>query len=281
MLQWNKVTKLLALLLFITIAPTKAQELFVISEPASNMPAKSIAFRATSKMMNGNDFSHHSNTRFMQRSISEALFGLSRTAMVHVSAFGSNYAQNQFRFEGISLYSKFRLLSIDDVHQHFRLACFQQVSVIDQAFYTKEVNLNGDNTGVSGGFVATQLLHKLALSATAAYVHTLDNISDTKPEQIAAHSMNYTFSAGYLLLPFKYKSYNQPNVNLYVEFNGKNGLEKGQFSTLDIHPAIQLILKSYIRFDVGYRHQLYSTIDRSSTSGFLVRMEYNFFNAFK
>jgi hypothetical protein len=84
-----------------------------------------------------------------------------------------------------------------------------------------------------------------------------------------------------LLLPFHYKSYNQPNLNVYLEMQGRNSLSDYKTNIYELFPAVQLILKSYMRIDLGYRIQLKSNVTRIGTSGFLMRFEYNIFNAFQ
>lgn len=265
----------------LSINYVQAQELFVISEPASNMPAKALSVRFTDKLMNGHR--HNSNGKntqvFMQRFVPEIGIGLNKHFNIRCSAFLSNYYQNYFKFEGISMYLKYRFLSIDDLHKHFRMAAFSRVSVVDHAIYFREINLEGDNTGINTGIVATQLLHKLALSATIGHVYAMDNIGNELPDFVASHSLNYTFSAGFLLLPFHYKNYNQPNLNVYLELHGRNSLSDYGTQIYDLFPALQLILKSYMRLDLGYRYQIKSNVARNAYSGFLVRFEYNIFNA--
>ncbi|MFY8028960.1 MAG: hypothetical protein ACOVPB_07290, partial [Bacteroidia bacterium] len=76
---------------------------------------------------------------------------------------------------------------------------------------------------------------------------------------------------------FKYKNYNQTNVNIYVEFHGRNGLSEFESNIYDIFPAVQFILKSYMRIDMGYRYQIKSNAARNAYSGYLLRFEYNMF----
>jgi hypothetical protein len=92
-------------------------------------------------------------------------------------------------------------------------------------------------------------------------------------------AINYSFSAGYLLFPKEYTDYKQTNINIYTEFLGANTWDnKGCF--LDIAPAIQFIIKSIARIDIGYRTQLTGNTQRLANSYFLARVEYNFLNAF-
>lgn len=260
-----------------------AQELFIISEPASNMPAKALSFRLTDKFMNGHrhEISGNNDDVMMHRIVPEIAIGLNKKFNLRLSTFLANYYQSDMQLEGFSAYLKYRFFSKDDLHRHFRMAAFSRVSVIDHPIYFREINLEGDNSGIYSGLVATQLLHKLALSVTAGHVYTLNNVSFQRPDFIAANSLNYTLSAGYLLFPFHYKNYNQPNINLYVEMHGRNSLSAYQTNIYDLFPALQLILKSYMRVDLGYRYQLKGNAARNAYSGFLLRFEYNIFNALK
>jgi hypothetical protein len=260
-----------------------AQELFVISEPASNMPAKALSFRITDKLMNGHrhSISGKNENLIMHRIVPEIAIGLNKKVNIRISAFLANYYQPSMQLEGFNCYVKYRFFSKDDVHRHFRMAAFSRVAIANHPLYFREINLEGDNTGINNGIVATQLLHKLALSVTAGHVYTLDNIGDQRPDFVASNSLNYTFSAGYLLLPFKYKNYNQPNLNIYLEMHGRNSLSEYNTNIYDVFPAVQLILKSYMRIDLGYRYQIKSNAARNAYAGFLVRFEYNIFNALK
>jgi hypothetical protein len=82
------------------------------------------------------------------------------------------------------------------------------------------------------------------------------------------------------MLPKEYTNYKQANVNLMLEMLGQTLGGNGK-SYLDVAPALQFIFNSQARIDVGYRHQLYSSMYRTGPNGFLVRFEYLFFNAFK
>jgi hypothetical protein len=249
------------------------QELYVFNEPASNMPAKSIGVRITNEGMPSNDF--------MNRTLVEAMVGINKNIMFHVQGFASDMDGN-YKVEGGSIYAKYRFLSIDDVKSHFRVAAFGRVSTSNRPTYTEDVNLEGDNAGWQGGVVFTQLLHKLALSATAGYSQVFK--SDDKQILGAAAPkgmLNYSLSSGYLLLPFVYKNYNQPNFNLYFEMLGKTNPATGK-SYLDLAPAVQLILNSRTRIDLGYRFQAYGNVaNRYLKNMYLARVEFNFFNVIK
>lgn len=61
----------------------------------------------------------------------------------------------------------------------------------------------------------------------------------------------------------------------------------GQYNTglkkhyLDIAPSVQFIINSRSRIDVAYRYQLAASLRRTAPQGVFVRLEHNFFNAFK
>lgn len=223
------------LMIFVAMAmgtlPLKAQELYVFSEPASNMAARSIGFRLTTEGMFSPDF--------INRSIPELMVGFNKNFMLHGQGFFSDM-DGKYRAEGAGLYAKYRFLSIDEVKSHFRAAAFARVGTSNRPTYTEDINLEGDNTGVQAGLVFTQLLHKLALSTTLSYSKAFDNLgSGTKA--VAGmpqpdHMLGYSLSSGYLLLPFVYKNYKQPNLNLYVEVLGKTNPQNGR-SYVDFAPG--------------------------------------------
>jgi hypothetical protein len=260
---------IITLLLLYTLQ-AGAQELYPSSEPASNMASKSIGLRLNNKIY----------PPYNYRINPEVMFGITKKWMFHFNLFASNIHQNDLRFEGAGVYLKYRLLSFDDVQSHFRLALYGKASLINNPIQYSEVDLSGDNSGMTTGFIATQLLHKLALSASTGYIRGMDNLHDKIIDGQTKQMINYSFSAGYLFLPFHYESYDQPNLNLYIEFLGKLNPDKNE-SYMDIAPALQLILNSIIRIDLVYQTPLYGNMNRINTREFLLRFEYNFFNVYK
>lgn len=256
----------------------KAQELYVFSEPASNMPAKSIGVRLTNE---------GALPSFRTRTIPEVMVGLNKNLMFHLQGFFSDMS-GIYKAEGTSFYMKYRFLSIDNSQSHLRAALFGRISTSNRNVLTDDINLEGDNKGVQGGLIVTQLLHKLALSGTFGYAL----VSEREPllifdphgsmpmnsYQFPNHQLNYSLSSGYLLLPFVYKDYNQPNFNLYFEVLGSSVPENGKYY-VDFAPALQLILKSRTRIDLGYRFQAAGNMHtRNLKNMYLVRLELNFFN---
>ena len=252
-----------------------AQELFVYTEPASNMPKNSLGVRL------GNMLMKESGTKsYEYRVVPELMWGTGKSLMLHADAFISNQ-DNKIAVDGGSFYAKYRLLSNDDVHAHFRLAAFVRYSFNNSAINNETIDLYGQNSGYQAGVVATQLLNKVALSASTSYLRAMDNGSRNKfPSAQSKNAVNYTFSFGKLLFPKVYTDYKQTNVNLMLELLGQTLGTNGK-SYLDVAPSLQFIINSQARIDIGYRHQLYSSMYRTAPNGLQLRLEYLFFNAFK
>ncbi|MFY0254842.1 hypothetical protein ACDQ55_12900 [Chitinophaga sp. 30R24] len=277
------------MVIFLTMATSAiAQELYVNTEPASNMPANSLGIRLTNKFFN----MQHSGDNGM-RFEPEIMWGVNKRLMLHLTGYASDMMQPSVRAEGGSVYAKYRFLSLDQQHAHFRMAAYVKGSVIDNPYYpvmpegapvkrpynNKELDLEGVTSGVNGGIVATQLLHKLALSATLGYIRYMNNVSNNIPDDFSRNAVNYSLSAGYLLLPVKYRSFQQTNLNLYVELLGKTNTDAiGKGTYLDIAPAVQLIFNSTTRLDLSYRTQLTGDMDRNTFNTFIIRVEHNIFN---
>jgi len=250
------------------------QELYVFTEPASNMPAKSIGIRITNEGM-------FNNPGFVSRTIPEVMFGFNKNLMMHAQGFLSDM-DGKYRLEGGSLYAKYRFLSLDEAQSHLRAAAFGRISTSKRPTYTRDVNLEGDNSGVQGGLIFTQLLHKLALSATLGYAHAFKDTDRQITGMPRPNNMlSYSLSSGYLILPFVYKDYKEPNFNVYFEMLGKSDPSSGE-SYLDLAPAVQVILNSRTRIDIGYRFQAAGNMaNRYTKNMYLLRAEFNFFNALK
>ena len=278
-----------------------AQELYVFTEPASNMAAKSIGVRLLYKQFKMTHDNKFSSYRFEP----EIMFGVSKKLMIHVNGYASNMFQSNLKIEGASLYAKYRFFSKDDIHSHFRLAAFGKIAavnnpaaltsldkhtfnygnggvIIHDIIHTTvnyEVDIEGTNSGFSTGIIATQLINKLAVSGSLGYLYRLNNLKDKREVIVPWRAVNYSLSAGYLLFPKEYTSYKQTNINLYTEFLGASTWDNKKYY-VDIAPAIQFIINSVARVDIGYRTQLKGNMQRMANSYFLARVEYNFLNAF-
>lgn len=256
----------------------RAQELFVYTEPASNMAARSIGVRLDNTVYD------MGAGRWSDRLSPEIMWGADRHWMVHLAGYASNMYQAAFQPEGGSLYAKYRFYADDGVHRHFRMAAFGKIarvnnpdsmSVHGMTAHSDEIDLSGSNSGYQGGIVGTQLLHKLALSGGLAYTRRWAGEG-----ALSMEALNYSVSAGLLLLPHHYTNYRQTNVNLMCELLGAAALDKRAGFT-DICPALQFIFGSISRLDLGYRTQVAGHMERWSDRGVFVRLEYNFLNVYR
>jgi hypothetical protein len=235
----------------------------------------------------------------------EIMFGLNKNTMIHIAGYASDMFQKNLKIEGASIYGKYRFFSQDEVHEHFRLAAFAKLAIsnnlllleiktphlfpdgnggyveheIVDYFQSNDIDLEGNNSGLATGIIATALKNKLAVSASLGYAYRVKNIDHKIPPYQPLHTFNYTASAGILLLPREYTSYKQTNVNLYVEMLGSSFLDKKQYFA-DIAPAIQFIFNSIARLDLSYRTQFTGNTERLSNNYFMVRLEYNLLNVF-
>jgi len=257
-----------------------AQELYVFSEPASNMPGKALGLKYAGKFLE-ND---HSG-KIEQRQMLQAQFGLNKKWMVHAATTISDmYSFPVTRWESVNVYAKYRFLSRDDVHAHFRMAAFMEVAYSRNDMYYDELSLEGDQSGVQGGIILTQLIHKLALSSTLSMTQVLNeqrwesNQPTGNPYPYSA--FNYSLSAGYLLFPRKYTSYKQTNFNLYMELLGSQTLDKKRYF-VDLAPAMQLIFNSTTKLNLGYRFQLGGDMHRMAEQSWLLSLETTFLNVLK
>jgi hypothetical protein len=251
------------------------QELFVYTEPASNMAAKAVGIRLNNYLMQNKE-----TNQVNYHLLPEIMIGVNKSLMIHVEAFLSN-RNNQFVAEGGSLYAKYRFLSNDDLHSHFRMAAYGRYSFNNSDIHQPAIDFYGHSSGVEVGIIATKLMHKVAISSSASLLHATNNGKEkfNFPSN-NRNAIGYTLSFGKLLLPKDYVNYNQTNLNIMVEFLGQSNLGNKK-SFIDIAPSAQLIINSKMRLDVGYRWPIVNSLYRSAPQGFLIRFEYNFFNALK
>lgn len=258
----------------------KGQELYVYSEPASNMPAHSLSAKISSNFIGkqqGNE------NRFMQRYTPELMFGINKKWMVHVGGTFADMHTRNFRWESVYVYGKYRFLSKDELHSHFRMAVFADASYTRSPFHFDEVSLQGDKSGMQLGLIATQLWNKLAVSGTVSHTQVLGSARTSKVLYIPSRifqTMNYSLSAGYLVLPFEYTDYKQTNLNIYAEALAQQSLDRKAYY-VDLAPAVQLIFNSNAKLNIGYRFQLGGDMQRMTESSWLISFERTFLNALK
>ncbi len=250
----------------------KAQELFVFTEPASNMPSKSLGIRASNWLMYDK-----SDAMLNYQLIPELMWGVNKDLMLHFDGFFTNQGDN-FHAVGFGTYIKYRIYSADALNRHFRMAAFARISLNNSEIFQEEIDLTRNNTGYALGLIATQLLHKQAISASLSFNQAYNNGSENKfPANQADQALNFSISTGRLILPKRYLNYKQTNVNLMLEFLGQHLLNENE-NFIDMAPAIQFIFNSQSRLDIGYKIQLYSDMQRVAPNGFMIRFEHLLFN---
>ncbi|MBK6521431.1 MAG: hypothetical protein KBG47_02520 [Bacteroidia bacterium] len=284
----NRFLKINAFIFFCFPLLNKAQELFPNSEPASLIPKRVFGIRLmneyykeisehktwqdamlmygiSSKFMIIGSFSfsnHHAISLPNDFILNDGNIGLH----THGNEKGGRYT---YKSESVALGFRYRFFNRDGDHRHFRMALYGNAVYSNQAHDEAETNLMGDNTGAGGGVIATVLKKKLAISFTGGAVFPTPYTDKNKDITLLyGNAYNYSLSFGYLLLPFKYKSYDQTNLNFYAEFLGKNydelkvyqnnsriliqnvpAFEKGNY--VEFRPAIQFIIKSSLRIDLS------------------------------
>ncbi|MDP2175334.1 MAG: hypothetical protein Q8K70_05415 [Bacteroidota bacterium] len=256
------------------VLQAKAQELFLLTNPASNVPKNALIFRGMNSFFQrtiDNSISYHL--------MPEIEYGLSKKLMLITNGFISN-ERNKLNFEGASFLTQYRFYSNDEAKKHFRMAVWSRIALNNADIHQEEIELNGHNSGIRIGLTGTQLLHKTAISSTISFQQAIDNFNNKFPQNYSTQSVDYTLSLGQLVLPRTYKNFNQTNVNLMVEVLGQTHLTNGK-SFLDITPVIQFIFKSKARLDIAYRRQLYSTMFRTQPNGIIINLQYSIFNVVK
>ena len=267
--------KLSIICIFFLLQGLAAQELFVVTDPASNVPAGSLGIRLGQSI-----FKEQMKSGYSYHLMPEVTWGANKNLMLRTSIFVSN-RNSQLVTEGGSLYAKYRFFSTDDMNSHFRLAAFGRYSFNNADIHQETIEIMGHNTGFETGIVATKLIKKVAISSSVSFEKALDNKPNYPyPSMQGDNATNYSLSFGKLMYPKKYTNFKQTNINLMVEFIGQTINENGK-SYLDAVPAIQFIIQSQARIDIAYRHELYSSMLRSAPNGVYLNLEYTFFNVSK
>jgi hypothetical protein len=268
-----KVVYLYVVLLFTQLVI--GQELFVVTDPASNIPANSLSARMGNLL-----FKEKFESGYNYHLMPEVSYGLNKNLMFRGTAFISNRG-NSLVTEGGSFFSKYRFYSEDDINSHFRLAAFGRYSFNNSDIHQEQIETMGHNTGFEVGLVATKLIHKVAISSSLSFERAFDNTSKNPfPDHLGNTATNYTLSIGKLMYPKTYTSFKQTNINLMLEVLGQTINENGR-SSLDVIPAVQFIINSQARIDLAYRHEIMSSLYRTAPNGFYLNLEYNLYNVFK
>ncbi len=268
-----KKAMLLFCILHFAFCICEAQELFVYTEPASNMPAKTLGLRASNWLMDERE-----TGRLNYHLIPEVMWGVNKHLMLHAEGFISNRQQNGLRVEGAGIYAKYRFFTRDTLYRHFRAAAFGRITTNNAPIHQEELVTNGHNSGFQLGVIATQLLHRQALSATLWYERALDNTGGNEfPASQPRDAVNMALSTGRLFYPKHYTGYGNVNINGMAEVLAQQLLGTSK-RYIDLAPSVQFIFNSQTRLDVGYRFELWGNMERTAPNGFLFRVEHVLFN---
>jgi len=170
------------------LSETQAQELFLLTYPASNVPKNAMVVRGMNSFFQrsaDNSLSYH----FMP----ELEYGLTRKLMLIGNGFISN-ENNKLNFEGASIFGQYRFYSNDDMKKHFRMAFWSRMAINNAEIHQEEIELNGHNTGIRLGLTGTQLLHKTAISATISFQKAFSNFDNEFPKNYSTETVDYTFT---------------------------------------------------------------------------------------
>lgn len=247
------------------------QELFVLTDPASNVPAQSLSVNVMQSAFkeNQNKYNYHL--------MPEVTYGLTKNLMFRLTSFVSN-RQNNSILEGSSVMIKHRFYSSDEVNKHFRLATYARYSFNNSNIHQEQIEILGHNSGFETGLIATKLINKIAISSSISFEKAIDNLpSNYFPNNYESTATNYTLSFGKLMHPKKYTNFKQTNINLMLEVVGQTINNNGK-SFLDVVPAIQFIFNSQARLDFAYRRELLVSMQRTATNGIYFNLYYTFFN---
>jgi hypothetical protein len=266
-------TVLMAGLVFLVSSTCGAQELFSLTDPASNVAAGSFGFKVDNLIMD-----EINTSKINYHLIPEVVVGVSKKLMVRGNIFLSNRS-DKLRKEGGSLYAKYRFLSKDKVQRHFRMAAFGRSAINNSDIHQEEININGHNSGFETGLVVTQLLRKVAVSGSVSFIKAYDNGNGNKFIYGGDNSkaINYTFSVGKLMYPREYKSYKQTNINCMLESISQVNAGSGKYY-YDLGASVQMIFNSQSRIDIGYRRELAGCMIRTAPNGLFIRLEHTLFN---
>jgi len=289
----------IALFLLLPCSVT-GQELFPMTEAATNTPSKGV----WGIRLFGETFTEINRQRNLVAL--KIMYGLTSRLSIYATPNVSNHHNTElppdfpqhntpqigvshpYLFNGVDFYAKYGIYQDDWQNGHFRVAAYAEYSLLNTAHDEAEPTLLDDTKGFGAGVITTYLEHHFAVSFTGGMI--LPSVyRGTIPDQFAglpgvpaiinySNAYNYSLSFGYLLMPDKYKNYDETNWNIYLEFLGKSygaaqmqvanilspsqfyyvyapyntALQAGQY--VEVYPGVQCIVRSDLRIDfsVGY-----------------------------
>jgi len=270
-----------------------AQELYPNSEAASNSPKDVLRLRTMATLQNNDLF-------IAAKALYSVTSDLMLAGTVNTSSrLGSTVSENFLTmpvFRSASLYGKMRLYSDDKPHQHLRFAAFGEYDLAPNGV-SFETYMMGIKNGATLGGIGTMLLNKTAVSLTASWFTPIP----VGVNRLQSNVVNYSLSVGQLVLPVQYRTYTEPNLNIYCELLGfifdgmvhdyqpptsttsttSNDALHSQYSRrfhqLDLAPSAQLILDSRAKIDFTVRVPLLNVHPSQRGWMAMLALEYYFF----
>lgn len=287
--------------IFVSMASAvSGQELFPLNEPASTMPKavlgvrlSSESFKEVSRMrrlhalrlmygltprltvLTNVSLSNHHDRKLPQDLITHSHNGSTTNYFTQNIKRGVKYP---YLFNGVHVLAKYRFLSMDKKNEHFRMALVGEWSSVNVAHDEAEPTLMDDTGGYGAGMIATWLKNRFAASFTYGFIRPNSYYeSEPDPDVVGnpdlptfiyyGNASKFNLSLGYLVYPKQYTGYDNPNWNLYMEFQAKqynaatviqNGTEITTRALAltdgfycEVHPGIQRIVNSNFRIDLS------------------------------
>lgn len=241
------------LLFIIFLNNAVSQELFPISDAAANISKNR---KQVQVYINGN-----SN----ESSFYRLNYGLTGNITLQFQQ-NFKYEKRSQSLGDIDLEGSYRFLSIDSKNEHLRSLMFSHLRIplglenleLNHHFYIKPITSvnRSDSYVISIGNATTYLIGKLAINFDGGFYKPFG--SNT------IYYGNYFrggLSFGYLVFPNTYESYDDVNLNLYLEtkyFNFAKNKINGNFindsggERLDTYASAQLIFNSEYILEFGY-----------------------------
>jgi hypothetical protein len=292
-----RASKLITGFFSVILTMAVGQELYPLNEPASTMPKGVLGVRISTETFKEVDrmralhglrfmygltprltvltnltISNHHDRKLPEDLISHVHVGNQTNYFTHNIKRGVKYP---FLFNGVHVLAKYRFLTIDRKNEHFRMALVGEWSGVKTAHDEAEPNLVDDTGGVGGGFIATYLKNKFAVSFTYGFIKPNSYFEkqtdfsggpDLPTDIQYGNGQKFNLSLGYLVYPKQYTGYDNPNWNVYLELMGKqydaatviqNGTDIStkaialvENTYWEIHPGIQRIVNSNFRMDL-------------------------------
>lgn len=269
-----------------------AQELYIHSEPASPFPKGLLSVRYSMESYQDESIRRHWHAVRILYGVTSNFYVIGSYSLSnhHPQKYPSNpyaYFANhhsrgynpdyRLKSEGFHLFSLYRIYSKDEPNGHIRIALTAEGSYVNSAHDEAEPHLLGDNSGYGGSVIVTKLIKKLALNLKAGFINPLDYNQPQEQIKFRSGNSRYAiFSTGYLLYPKVYESYDDVNLNVYLEMVYKEYdqaklyidkkyenidvfpfLREGRY--LEAKPGVQIILNSRTRIDLSAGFTVWGT----------------------